>query len=918
MIRLLLILTILFFSTAAGYASDLKGYVKETKTGEPLVGAAVYLKNTTIGTFAGLDGSYHLKGVKPAIYTLVVSFVGYGSIEKEVVIDGASVVMNFELEEGSNQLNEIVVRGIGDNESEISALRSEQKADNVLNIIGAKAIQLLPDVTVGNLLQRVSGVSVSRNGSGEGQYAIIRGMDKRYNYTLVNGIKIPSPDDKNRYVPMDIFPSDLLERLEVVKALTPRMEGDAIGGATNMIMKSAPDYLTISATAAGGFSQLFAARAFSGFNTDPNQSKAPSEKAGSDQYGAPPSDFSLTPLRYHNVSAPINSLLSFSIGNRVFNHKLGVFVGGSYQHFYRGGNVSLVTLNTEPSSKPDPNTPIFLSVENRLNSNEQARIGSNVKLDYGLDNNNKISLLGLFMQLEDWQHRNIMGNLNSAPRGDRSTSERSIYRKQNIYNATLQGDHSLLRNLKLNWSSVYSLATSTRPAWTDLSITIHTGDLDASGNVVETGRDYGGVTQRWTHNEDRDITEYLNLTYDLSSTIELAMGGLYRDKERSNYYNSYSFSKALPATSTTPGSAIQPYTDVDHIVLFFDDFRGNLGFSSSTDANNYKAKEQIGAGYLQGKFTFGKLQVLGGVRVENTKIHMETQVPETQPGRIIGNNYTDVLPSIHFKYVLSGKENLRLSYFKGISRPSFSELNPGLIQGDYYNESGNPRIKHITADNIDLRYELFPGGNSQFLIGGFYKSIQNPIEYGFEIRSNVRTDYTPLNIGNATNFGFELVLVKFFKNFGISGNYTYTKSQITTTKFVNYEDPNGGGSLTRSENQTRPLQGQSDHIANLSFIYKNLKKGINAQLTWVYTGDRISVVSPYKEMDFVERANYQLDFSADKQLGKRFSLFLKVTNLLNNVITVNLLKDKPANQVWPDRQNDTYNQTYLLGVRYRY
>ncbi|MFM9840909.1 MAG: TonB-dependent receptor domain-containing protein, partial [Cyclobacteriaceae bacterium] len=649
-----------------------------------------------------------------------------------------------------------------------------------------------------------------------------------------------------------------------------------------------------------------------------NQSKAPSEKAGSDQYGAPPTDFSLTPLRYNNVSTPINSLLSFSIGNRVFNHKLGVFAGGSYQHFYRGGNVNLVTLNTEPSSKPEPNTPIFLSNESRLNSNEQTRIGSNINFDYAFNKNNKLKLWGLFMQLEDWQHRSVMGNLNAAPRGDRSASERSIYRKQNIYNATLQGDHFLLKNLKLNWSGVYSLATSTRPAWSDLSITIHTSDLDAAGNVVETSRDLGGVTQRWTHNEDRDMTGYLNLTYDLSPTIELAMGGLYRDKERSNYYNIYSFSKAQPAVGTTPGSAIQKYTDLDNITLFFDDFRGNLGFSSYTDANNYKATEQIGAGYLQGKFAFGKLQVLGGVRVENTKINMETQVPETQPGRIIGNNYTDILPSIHFRYTLSEKENLRLSYFKGISRPSFSELNPGLIQGDIYNESGNPRVKHITADNIDLRYELFPGGNSQLLIGGFYKNIQNPIEYGFEIKSNVRTDYTPLNIGNATNFGIELVFVKFFKNFGISGNYTYTKSQITTTKFVNYEDSNGGGSLTRSENQTRPLQGQSDHIANLSFIYKNQKKGVNAQLAWVYTGDRISVVAPYKEMDFVERANYQLDFSSEKQLGKKFSVFLKVTNLLNNVITINVLKAKPNNAIWPDRQNDTFNQTYLLGLRYRY
>ena len=78
----------------------------------------------------------------------------------------------------------------------------------------------MPDVTVANALQRVSGVTVQRSASGEGRYAIIRGMDQRYNSTLVNGIKIPSPDPNFRFVPMDIFPSEMLERLEVIKALT--------------------------------------------------------------------------------------------------------------------------------------------------------------------------------------------------------------------------------------------------------------------------------------------------------------------------------------------------------------------------------------------------------------------------------------------------------------------------------------------------------------------------------------------------------------------------------------------------------------------------------------------------------------------------------------------------------------------------
>ena len=107
-------------------------------------------------------------------------------------------------------------------------------------MVSAKSMQLSPDLNVANVLQRVSGVTMERDNSGEAQYAILRGMDKRYNYTLVNGVKIPSPDNKNRYVPLNIFPSELLDRLEVTKSLTADMEGDAAGGAVNMVMKDAP------------------------------------------------------------------------------------------------------------------------------------------------------------------------------------------------------------------------------------------------------------------------------------------------------------------------------------------------------------------------------------------------------------------------------------------------------------------------------------------------------------------------------------------------------------------------------------------------------------------------------------------------------------------------------------------------------
>ena len=911
-------LTTLFFlliSVSVSVAGPIKGKVIDKETKEPLVGANVTVKNTKLGTSAGLDGSFVFKQLQPGVYQITAQYVGYESISKSVTITEAKFTpeIEFALVEKSNYLQEAVVSAKNLGESDDFARKSEQKAESVINIIGAKAIELLPDVTVGNLLQRVSGVSVVRNSSGDGQYAIIRGMDKRYNYTAVNGVKIPSPDDKNRYVPMDIFPSNLLGRLEVVKALTPNMEGDAIGGAMNMVMKSVPDYLIISGTASGGYSQIFNSQDFMGFSKTTNVDP-PSVLHGLN-YMAKPSDFSINTLQYKKVPTPINSLLSLSVGNRILNHKLGFLFGGSYQSTYRGSKSSFFSLNGQPNADPKPNTPIFESVQNRTYSNQQARLGLNLKFDYDFNRGNKISLYSLYMQLEDWQHRQMLSN-QLTKFGDVGMNDRSVYRIQTINNYTLHGDHEISSRLKTDWTVAYSIAASQIPDWTNLSVTYRTAP-DINGNPVESARYVDNVNHIWTHNEDHDVTGYLNFTYALKKNLELAAGGMVRRKDRKNYYNDYSLATVLP------GAVRQIFTSIDQTIFSFP--QDAYAYADSTNANNYSATENISAVYGQAKWNIGGLQILGGVRVENTEQSYKSKLPETAVGKNGNVNYMDILPSLHLRYALSAKENLRFSYFKGISRPGYFELVPASFPGEYFTEQGNFKLKHTQADNIDLRYEFFPSGSEQLLVGAFYKNIVNPIEYGFTQYGNATYVYTPMNFGNAQNFGFELVFNKFIKNWGISGNYTYTHSSITTSKRIYGRDGSGNIVNTLGE-QTRPLQGQSDHIANLSFIYKAPKIGADAQLSWVYTGQRINIVSPYLGLDYWQHGTSQLDFSAEKAIGKsKFAFFTKITNLLNNPIIVEVLKENTLSglpeQTSNDRivvQKDIIQQSYLIGIRYKY
>jgi outer membrane receptor protein involved in Fe transport len=914
LVKKILIFIFLIINVLNVFAAAIKGKVIDSESKEPLIGATVLLENTKTGTLSNLDGSFEFKNLKVGSYKLTVKYIGYESFEQVVSLNSANSieVMSFALKSQDLILGEAQVHGSANSENDEFARKSEQKSDNVLNIISAKTIELLPDITVGNLLQRVSGVSVIRNSSGDGQYAVIRGMDKRYNYTLVNGIKIPSPDNKNRYVPMDIFPANLLGRLEVIKALTPSMEGDAIGGAMNMVMKDVPDYLIVAGTVSGGYNQILSSQPFSGYTKTPNF-QSPSEANGSN-YKASPEDFSIKTLQYRNFKAPINSLMSFSIGNRIFNHKLGFLLGVSYQRAYRGTKSSFFSLNGQPSPDPIPNSPLFETVQNRTYSNQQARLGTNLKLDYHFNNRNKISLFGLFTQLEDWQHRHLLSN-QLTKYGDVGNNDRSVYRRQNIINATLQGDHAIGDKFNLKWSAVASEAKSITPDWTDLSVTFRTVQ-GPDGNAIESARYVDNVSHIWTHNTDRDYTGYVNLTYNFSPKIELATGGMYRDKDRHNYYNDYTLSTVLE------GGVRQTFTSIDQVKFSFRP--ASFAYADSTDANNYSAAEKIGAGYLQAKVNISDLQILGGVRIEHTNQSYMSQLPVTAIGKSGTISYMDILPSVHLKYRLSDKENLRLSYFKGITRPGYFELVPASFPGEYFTESGNYNLKHTVADNIDFRYEMFPTGNEQLLIGAFFKNIVNPIEYGFNLYGNNSYVYVPLNFGTAKNYGAELVFSKYLKNFGVSGNYTYTHSRITTSKKIYGRDTNGS-IVNTIGSQTRPLQGQADHIANLSLIYKSSKAGLDAQLSWVYTGKKINIVSPYLGLDYWQRGTSQLDFSAEKSIGKgHFSVFTKLTNLLNNPIIVELLKpnnfqDLP-DQTRTDRilvQKDVLQQSYLFGIRYK-
>jgi len=904
---------LVFTISISSYAGVIKGVVKDSKSGEALVGATIFIKGQTQNnSSSGLDGSFIIRNVKNDNIILVCSYTGFTTVEKKVAISqSGSDYISIELSSSYLELQEVKVTA-KNNSTDQGARNLERISPNEVNIVSAKSIELSPDLNIANVISRISGVTIERNATGEGQFAIIRGMDKRFSYTMVNGVKIPGTNNKYRYVPLDIFPSFLVDRLEVTKSLTPNLEGDALGGVVNMVMKDAPNHLQLNLNIATGYNENFFERDFMGFNPSTVSFESPFEING-EQYIATPKDFTTKNLDLKTFRPMPNIVADFSIGNRFFNKKVGIILAGSFSNNYKGSNST-----TYGEDNDTLNLPLISGKSIRTISEQSTQIGIHNKIDFQLNKYHKFTLYNAYLNFTSEQVRQSEStDLNNSSNSLSSYSLRFKLNNQQLLSSVLQGNHLFSDKFRTDWSFVIGNAMNQTPDYINLSMF-----NDILNNIkLPLTISNGGSTRRWEHNTDKDWAGYLNLIYTpviAKIPVELSAGGIYRDKKRVSFFNEYKFFAVLNTdVKSIQGRDWNNFSDIQ--------------WKSSVDLNdndplNYNAYEKIAAGYLQFKFDIKKLQIVGGLRAENTDqsyylIYTKGDVPP-----IGKQTYTDFLPSIHFRYMPSERQNVRASYFRSINRPGFLEIVPYLVVGEEYTEKGNPNVKHTIADNIDVRYEFFPKPLEQLMIGAFYKNIKDPIEYGWSEPQGSKGNvyYMPDNYGTARNLGVEMDYIKYFSFIGIKANYTFTNSSITTQKWFYVHKSDGW--QYENKTQTRPLYGQSAHVANLSLLFKDTHHGWDGQLSANYTGDRIYLVSRFFNDDQWQRGFVQLDASIEKKFKNGMSLYLKAKNLLNSPMELYIKNIHPANNelIIQDVSGNTttirqdhYMQSFLIGFRYK-
>jgi len=813
-----------------------------------------------------------------------------------------------------DSLPEVTVRGYRDGGSVSGAIRLQKASGLIVDIIPEESIQRSTDLSIADVTRRINGLSVTTDNSGQASHTIIRGMDPKYNYTLIDGIKMPSPGDRSRYIPLSIFPADMVQRVEVYKSLTPAMEGDAIGGVVNMVLRNAPESPLLKVRFSGGYNQTFFDRSYLGFDQTVVSHKSPYELHGPGYY-ATGGDFSKANLSFNSRRPLPDALGSVVWGRRFFGGRLGVLVAGEYQNIKRGSSNIFIPQNNEPGLN---NTPGLTDLYRSNYSATLIREGLHGKIDHVFNPRNSVGLYTFYVSQQDIETRSRVDTSLSLGRtvpgtGRITVSDRSREHLQHIYGTSLRGEHELGPAFSFRWVGSWAVAKGLYPDWSELSA--GTARLEGPGGVItQTPLLLGGMSRSWLSNRERDWSVYGDWDYHRvvsGHRLSVAFGGMYRDKRRDNFYNSYDFQ---PAVTTNQG---QPFTDVYHAEWTNGD--GPLNpLGSVANPNTYVAHEYIGAGYVSASWKGRRAEWLAGLRYEDTRQGFVSSVdPTVTYGKEGSIHYHDYLPSASLKYRLGdsrgsqgsrvdSRQLLRASWYRSISRPALYDVTFYSIEYEVYREAGNPFLRRSHADNFDLRYEWYPGGLDLLQGGVFYKHITDPYE---RTLLNANDELYPLpsqglsytqageltaqmrNAGPANDYGVEVGLSHYFGRLGVQANYTYTYSRIVQqAKFKTRQDVNDPSSdiVTVSRSESRPLQGQSPHLASLSLLYQ--QSGWSGRVSAIYTGRRIYSVSGWYGLEYWQRGYTVLDASVEKSIGRRVKVFAKASNLFSVNTTVDLLR----------------------------
>lgn len=320
---------------AAG-TGGLRGRVIDKLAKEPLTGANLILKNTSMGAAADLDGKFYIRNIPAGNYELLISYIGYIRLTVAITITEDKILeRDFLLEPESIVGQTIVVTAQA--QGQIEAINQQLSSNTISNVVSAARIRELPDVNAAESIGRLPGISIQRYG-GEATKVEIRGLSPKYNTVTVNGVRVPATSGDDRSVDLSLISSNMLDGISVKKANTPDMDADALGGAIDLRLKEAADQLEFNASFQSGYNQL---------------------------------------QKYYG-----NYKINGSVSNRFFDSQLGVLANINLDNYDRSADKFSGSYRQSTQAVTNITQIILSSLNLREDRLKRGRTGASIVLDY--------------------------------------------------------------------------------------------------------------------------------------------------------------------------------------------------------------------------------------------------------------------------------------------------------------------------------------------------------------------------------------------------------------------------------------------------------------------------------------------------------------------------------------------------------
>jgi hypothetical protein len=971
---IVVILTIIAISTHA-QKGNISGKIVDPKTGEFLIGVAAMVQNSNppIGAVTDIDGNFLIKNIDAGTYNLVFKYLGYASktIKGVKVNAGQVTTLNISLEEENANLKEVEVVAEARRETQSAIFIMQKNSTVIQSGISSEDIKRSPDRSSSDVLRRVSGATIQ-----DGKFAVIRGLADRYNMALLNTTLLPSTEPDRKAFAFDVFPSNVLDNIIIMKTGQPDLPSEWAGGLIQLNTRDIPDKNFFNITYGISFTEQTTFKPYinyEGSKTDFLGLDNSRRVLGKNFPSVLDFQFATSDSNRQKLGRDLIERNSWKTRvNRMAYPGQSLQLSGGFsvkkKELTFGGVAALTYSNTlrftdGTRSRIDVDGSPYLEFIDKTHNNS-VTTAALANLSVVFKNKHRLSWKNIYTINSD-DNTVLRSGVNyfSSVEVQRTNLE---FISSRVFSSNLLGDHAFGKNdMKFRWNFGAVLVHRDQPNTRRYSFE-RLYEADSLG-APNTNTQPFGINLLTGFSVDPKLgamfystmsERVLNggLEYTVPFRIQGAkqnvrVGGFIQDRRRAFDARNF-FAKRVGSLS----DSIRVLS-IDQIVNAANIEKGLLTFTQTAFPNDkYQARSNTYAGYAMMENHAGKwFKAVWGFRFEyfhqdltTSKVVVKSIItPEgnlVQTGNYVDTVYTKkyfsgayqadstgrvttkfpLLPSVNLVFKLNESMNFRASYSQSMSRPEFRECAPFRYY-DFITEYellGNENLLQTFIHNADVRYEWFLGKGQAINTSVFYKRFQNTIEFTALSSGGVDV-YAYSNAVQANLVGAELEIRK---NFGFAhprledlvftANLAYIYSRVDLTNVKNIAN----------DELKRPMQGQSPYIINLGLGYQHPKYGFGATLLYNQAGDRLSITGIVGNPAWYEHFRPLLDLQLSQKFWKdrgiirlTFSdLIAKPTIFYQNVLTAKDIDEinKADDKVAKAQQLNDKNRHYQKGQDY--